>query len=325
MVGSREKLLVRKVNRLPSSSLTTTRRKASGIVFAGVINGQNADLVANHSGVDPVDGLGVATFELRVRLGSGHKERAALVNGVESGVVEITPIEKVVCARLDQQLIEGIDLVRLAVADVDKGRNRAPEIEQRVQLDGSLVLTKRCPRINRQTKVDGGRIEGVDSCIQIDSQRFVGVKRSSDPNQVLSKVGIDLPGPRGVRIGERVARHRVATQTHVIKPARMRSQIQFDVAQRFPVRQLRKEHHQKLVQTREVFGLVVAPVAIDTTLKSCLWQQGGQLREDEFALVHGSPLHSDAKDHKSWCRRSNRHQTKLPKNHGVSLTYGVLM
>lgn len=253
------------------------------------------------------------------------KERAPLVNDVESGVIEIAPIEKVVCARLDQQLIEGVDLVCLAVADVDKGWNRAPEIEQRVQLDGSLVLTKRCPRINRQAKIDDGCIECVDRRIQIDGQRLVGVERSSNPDQILRKVGIDLPVSRGVRIGERVARHCVATQTHVTKPARVRSKIQFDVAQRLSIPQLRKEHHQELVETREVFDLVVAPAAIDTTLKSCLWQQGGQLREDEFALVRGSPLHSDAKDHKSWFRRSNRHQTKLPKNHGVSLNYGVLM
>ena len=296
-----------------------------GIVFAGVVNGQDADLVADDVGRMAVDRFGVAALELCVRLGSGDKECAALVDDIKPGKVQVPPIQQVVRARLYGEMVQCVDLVHLPVADVDKRWNRASEIEQRMQLYGRLVLAKRCPRIHRQTKVDGRRIEGINRRVQIDSQRFVGVKRSSDTNKVLRKVGIYLPRSLGIRIGQRVARHRVATQAHVIKPTHMRSQIQFDIAQRFPIRQLRKHRHQKLVEARKVFDLAVARVAIDTTLEGCLWQQRGQLRENEFALVHGSPLHSNTKDHKSWCRRSNRHQTKSPENQYISSTYGVLM
>lgn len=296
-----------------------------GVVLAGVVNSQHANLIAKHIGGGAIDRLGVTVFELCVRFGSGDKERAALMDGIKPGVVEVATIQQVVSTRLDQQLVERVDLVSLAVAEVDKGWNRAPEIEQRVQFDGGLVLTKRCPRIHRQTQLDSRRIECVHGGIQIDGQRFVGVERSSNPDQVLRKVGIDLPGSRGVRIGQRVARHRAAPQTQVIKPARVCSQIQFDIAQRLPVSQLRKQHHEKLIETREVFDLVVAAVAVDAPLKGCLWQQRSQLRKNEFALVHGSPLHSDTKDHTPWYRRSNRHQAKSPKNQGISLTYGVLM
>jgi hypothetical protein len=222
-----------------------------GVVLAGVVNSQYANLIAKHIGGGAIDGLGVAAFELCVRFGSGDKERAALMDGIKPGVVEVATIQQVVSTGLDQQLVERVDLVSLAVADVDKGWNRAPEIEQRVQFDGGLVLTKRCPRIHRQ--------------------------------------------------------------------------IQFDIALRLPVSQLRKQHHEKLIETREVFDLVVAAVAVDAPLKGCLWQQRSQLRKNEYALVHGGPLHSDTKDHTPWCRRSNRHQAKSPKNQGISLTYGVLM
>ena len=296
-----------------------------GIILAGVVNGQNADLVADDVGCTAVDRSGIASFELRVRLGSRDKECAALVDDIKSGEVQVPPIQKVVRARLYDEMVQCIDLVHLPVADIDKRWDRASEIEQRMQLYGRLVLAKWCPWVHRQTKVDGRRVECIDCGVQIDCQRFVGVKRSSDANKVLRKVGIYLPRSRGIRIGQRVARYRIATQAHVIKPAHMCSQIQFDVAQRLPIRQLRKHHHQKLVEARKVFDLAVARIAIDAPLKGCLWQQRGQLRENEFALVHGRPLHSDAKDHKSWCRRSNRHQTKSPKNQYISSTYGVLM
>ncbi len=41
-MGSSAKLLVRQVIRLPSSSLTTIPTQSVGIVFAGVVNGQDA-------------------------------------------------------------------------------------------------------------------------------------------------------------------------------------------------------------------------------------------------------------------------------------------
>ena len=40
--------------------------------------------------------------------------------------------------RLQEQNVQHIDLVHLAVADMDEGGNRPPEVQQCVQLDGWL-------------------------------------------------------------------------------------------------------------------------------------------------------------------------------------------
>lgn len=61
-------------------------------------------------------------------------------------------------------------------------------------------------------------------------------------------------------IGQRVARNRLATKSHVIPPARLSAQIDFDVAQGLSVGQLSKCHGEELVQTREVLDLVFAVV-----------------------------------------------------------------
>ena len=53
-----------------------------------------------------------------------------------------SPIHDVVRTGLGQQLIEDVDLVHLAVADVDEGRDAAAQVEQRVQVDRSLVERK---------------------------------------------------------------------------------------------------------------------------------------------------------------------------------------
>lgn len=61
----------------------------------------------------------------------------------------------------------------------------------------------------------------------------------------------------------------------------------------------------------EVLDLVVATVLGDATLKSAQEQARHELRENKLALVHGSPLREDAKDHKSRNRLSNRELTEM--------------
>ena len=54
----------------------------------------------------------------------------------------------------------------------------AAQIEQRVKLDGSLPASKRGPGKQRETQIDGRRIESIDRPFQIDSERLVAIKFS---------------------------------------------------------------------------------------------------------------------------------------------------
>ena len=49
--------------------------------------------------------------------------------------------------------------MNLAVRNADEGRDVAAQVQQRVQFDGGLVLAEPGPREQRQTQVDGGRIQ----------------------------------------------------------------------------------------------------------------------------------------------------------------------
>jgi hypothetical protein len=77
---------------------------------------------------------------------------------------------------------------------------------------------------------------------------------------MLRKVGVDLPRAGGVRIGQRVARNRLAAKAHVVQPLGLRTQVDLDVAQGLAVGQLGEGHGEELVQAREVLDLVFAPV-----------------------------------------------------------------
>ena len=212
----------------------------------------------------------------------------------------------------------------LAIGDVDEARDCTAQIQQGMQLDGGLGRTERCPRIDRQAQVDGGGIEGIDRCVQIHRQRLVGVQRPSDADQVLREVGVHLPRPHRIRVGQGVARNRLAAKAHVVQPRRLRPQVDLDVAQRLACRQLRKGHREELVQTGEVLHFVIAAMRCHAAAERGNRQMGHDLREHEHSLMHGSLPRRSAKGPKSAPRRSNRDQTKLLVSVFQSSTYNRL-
>ena len=296
-----------------------------GIVLAGIENRQHTGLVANNVRVGAIHRAGVPTLELGVRLGSGYKEGIGLMDCEQPFEIEISSIEQVISTGLDDQLVQGIDLVRLAIADMNKCGYGAAQIEQGMQFDCRFVRAKRRPGVNRQTQIDRRGIEGVDRGIQIDRQRILGIQRPRHGDQMLGEVGVDLPRPCGVGIGQGIARDGLATQSHVVEPLGLCAQIDLDIAQGFSVGQLGKSHGQKLIHAGEVLDLVIAAVPGYAPTKSTQWQKGHELRKNQLALVHGGPLRVCAKDNKSWHRRSNRDQTEKPKSQSKSLTYDALM
>jgi len=117
------------------------------IVFAEVKSRQHTDLIAYDIGVESVDGPGVAALELGVGLGPSDEIGADLMDQEQPPEIEIAQAQQIAGAGLDLQIIQGVDLVCFAVADMDERRNRAAQVQQGVQLDCRLVLTKRGPRI----------------------------------------------------------------------------------------------------------------------------------------------------------------------------------
>ncbi len=117
--------------------------------MAGIVSRQYTGLIANDVRLGAIHRMRVATLELGVGRGSGYKEGIGLMNGEEPLEIEIASIEQVVGAGLDDQIVQGIDLVHLAVADMNKCGYGAAQIEQGVQFDGRFVCSKRRPRINR--------------------------------------------------------------------------------------------------------------------------------------------------------------------------------
>src|SRR5450756_2541700 len=189
-------------------------------------------------------------------------------------------------ASLDKQQVQHIDVVHLAVRDVDEGGNRSPQIEQRVQLDGRLGGAKRRPREHRQAQIDGRSIEGIHGIGQFYTEVLVDVERAGLDDKPLSQLEVDAPVARFVGIGQRRASDRRA-DAHVVKLAGLSRQTHFDIAQAFAVGQLREGHDAKLLGATEAARPVIAAVTIDDAMEGLPRKEVHDLREQGLAEVHG--------------------------------------
>ena len=83
-----------------------------------------------------------------------------------------------------------------------------------MQLDGTLVAAKLGPGEQRQTQIDGGRVEGIDGLRQLHSERLVAVEIAGAADQHLGKVAVNAPVAHLVGVGQRVARN-LPPETHM--------------------------------------------------------------------------------------------------------------
>jgi hypothetical protein len=221
---------------------------------------QSPHLIEDDVCIGSVYGVGITTLESSVALCTGDKEAPCGVNGVKAFEIDVTSIHQVEGSCFDHQIVEQVDFVHLAIADIDKTGDV-------VKFDSGLGSTKWSPRMQRQAKVDSACVVCLNSGVQIDAQGFFDVQRSSDANQVLREVGIDLPGSCCTGAGQRIARDRFAAKAQAIKPSRLCAQIYLDVAQRFAVSELREGHRQELIEAREVLNFEVSVVKCHAATK----------------------------------------------------------
>lgn len=154
--------------------------------------------------------------------------------------IEIPAIHHIGRASFDGQHIQYIDLVGLAVRDVDKGGNVAAKIQR------SLGGTKRRPWEQRQAQVDGRGIQGVDRVVQVDAEAVVAIQLARTPDEQGGQVGPDAPVASLVGIVQCRTPDRHA-KAHAVQLGLIGQQTGFDVAQALALSQLCEGHGTELL------------------------------------------------------------------------------
>ena len=189
----------------------------------------------------------------RLDLARVTKKCLCLVLGVPASKIGEAPIHDVKAASFGYQNVEHIDLVHLAIADMNEGWNIAAQVKQRMHLNGSLGGAEACPGKDAQAQVDGRGIECVDRLFQLDSKAVAGVKLSCNLDQAHREIHIDAAVALLVGIGQRTLGD-VASYAQMVELGLMSAQTGFDVAQTLAVSQLCESHAQKLIEMRKSLG-----------------------------------------------------------------------
>ena len=232
-----------------------------------------------------VDRTRVQPAAPEVGLRAYDEEGGAKGKRVQPAIVHVAAVHDVEGAGLGRQLVEHVDIVQLAVGDVDERGDAAAQVHQGVQLHGPLGRPEAGPGEQGQAQVDGGRVERVDGVVEFDAEVLVQVELARGVDQGLGEVGVDAPVPRLVGVGQCVARDRAAN-AHVVELAPLGAQACLDVAQALPVGQLGEGHAAELVEAGERLDLVMAPVAPDAAPQRVHGEMFHHLGEDEAVGVH---------------------------------------
>ena len=107
------------------------------------------------------------------------------MHGVPASKIGEAPIHDVKAASFGYQDVEHIDLVHLAIADMNEGWNVAAQVKQRMHLNGGLGGAEVCPGKDAQAQVDGRGIERIHCLFQLDSKAVAAVKLSGSLDQGL--------------------------------------------------------------------------------------------------------------------------------------------
>jgi hypothetical protein len=107
------------------------------IVLALIESSEHDWLIADQGGT-PVYLMRINSAAFEVGLGADNEKGAVLGNGVQPRKVQLPAIHDVKRSGFQGQDIQGVDLVELAVWDVNESRDIAPKIQQGVQFDRSL-------------------------------------------------------------------------------------------------------------------------------------------------------------------------------------------
>jgi hypothetical protein len=282
-----------------------------GVVLRNVVTVQCDGLIADKTAA-PVYLGRVHAPGVHVAFGAGHKEGACLMHLEKACKVQVASVHDVERSWLQNQEVQHIDLVHLAIADVNEGRNRASEVQQGVQLDGCLGFAKRRPVERAQAQIDGGGIQCVDRVLEIESQVLVQIKLASAPDQNCSQVGPNSPVARLVGIGQGRAVNAVA-KSHGVQLARVGSKSHFDVAQALAPSQLGKIHDSELLRASQAPHTRVAAIARHNSGTTCPWNELHDLSKQGLDDIHRKPPRKLSHGNYTGMgkRVSNRHQIKL--------------
>ena len=226
-----------------------------------------------------------ANVVTHVDLRPGYEERQSGMNPIESSKIDVSTIHYIECSRVEDDPIQGIDVVNLSLGDRDECRDGSVQVDHGVELDSGFSLSKPSPRKEAHAQVYRGRNDSVYDFVYFRYVSISSVQLASFANKDLSEIEIDMPVPRLVGVGEIGSSHQ-PSYAHSVKQIGLGSKTCFDIAQALPVGELSESHAKELVPCGEALARSLHWMVGYASLELFPVDDIANLSENETACVH---------------------------------------
>lgn len=211
------------------------------------------------------------------------------MNTIKPLVIEVSPIHNVEGPCLEYHLVENVHVVDFCGGHDYNIRDISPQVQQGVKFDSGLCSSEFRPWEQRQTQIDGRRVQGIGSLDQIDAQILSGMEILSLMNEDLGKILEDPPIPLFVGVGKS-ALGNFASNSSVVQLGLYGPKAGFDVPQAFSKGELGKHHGHKLGKAAEGADAPISSIPLNALLELVSRKEIQNLGKNNAALEHGEFL-----------------------------------
>lgn len=232
------------------------------------------------------------------------------MDAMQPSIVVVVAVHQIEGAGFDRQIVQQSAVPRFCAGNPQKTGNVSPQIQQRVEFDGSLLPLRVGPRKQLQTQLDHGRVERIGGVLQLDAKIVGRVQGPRPLDEGQPQVAIDLPVARSVGVGQGAAHDRPA-KPGVVKLVADGPQTDLQVAKALASGQLRERHGQKLIATRETSDPPMSLISSHARIENPPREKLEQLRKHHLTLVHDLPP-SCWNQQKGWSRKPSQLKSCAP-------------
>lgn len=217
--------------------------------------------------------------------GAGHNESTRRRQPTDLLKIHVAAIHKVKNSRLQDQFVEPENVVLAGVGHMDTSGNWFAQIELCVDFHTRFGPAKIGPGKQRQRQVDGGRVQRINSVLQIETLVLPGIKSSHLADQFLGKILEQSPVALLVGFAQRRVRHRLA-EPEMIQRFGHGIQTGHDVAQALPPCELGKHYADELRTRTKISHTRLGSVTRTQTLERLPTNVFEHLRGSVTAGIH---------------------------------------
>ncbi len=218
----------------------------------------------------------------------GDKKRSLLVDEIEHPKkIQVAQINHINSCRLYIELIEDIDIMHGSLGQVDKNRKVAPEVQQCMHLDTSLVFPEGSPWTKLQTQAYSAAVKSIDKIVNIKPEVIISlIHRACNINKHPGKICIYAPITKLIGFCKGVSRNRMLNAA-VIEFAGDCFKAVFNIPKTVSLGKLGKAHDIEMIPASKMADSMVPVIAVYTFIKFVFGYHGHKLSKDGLPLIHG--------------------------------------